>query len=356
MRRVGSATGFLLQDGLGSVRGENQVGIGSFTWRDYGPYGMPSNDNGLTAANGRGYINERFDPETGLQYLHARYYDPNLGRFLSPDTWDPTLPGVDINRYAYAGNDPVNASDPSGHWSSLTSNASLNSNGTGYSFNPQSSGNGGGGLSRAISNNSGGGGSSKEGGGHNNGYGGSDVGNDSSRGDGGNSNLAGNGSGALTDPGSALGDAKDFANAVGQEIAAGISHTAHMINQDVTRFINNPTDMLLSVFNSPLPFAGPARGVRALTAADLASDGLKVVQGTITVERGTAVVRVDMIAGEIANPAQAMTNLMKTAKDAGATTLRIEATIANVRLYNVLNARYGIVTDGAIDTIIIPLK
>ncbi len=43
---------------------------------------MPSNDNGLTVANGRGYINERFDPETGLQYLHARYYDPNLGRFL----------------------------------------------------------------------------------------------------------------------------------------------------------------------------------------------------------------------------------------------------------------------------------
>jgi RHS repeat-associated protein len=54
-------------------------------------------------------------PETDLQYLHARYYDPNLGRFLSPDTWDPTLPGVDINRYAYGMNDPVNMSDPGGH-------------------------------------------------------------------------------------------------------------------------------------------------------------------------------------------------------------------------------------------------
>ncbi len=40
--------------------------------------------------------------ETGLQYLHARYYDPDLGRFLTPDTWDPILAGVDINRYAYA--------------------------------------------------------------------------------------------------------------------------------------------------------------------------------------------------------------------------------------------------------------
>ncbi len=45
-------------------------------------------------------------------YLHARYYDANLGRFLSPDTLDPILAGVDFNRYAYAGNDPVNGSDP----------------------------------------------------------------------------------------------------------------------------------------------------------------------------------------------------------------------------------------------------
>ncbi len=114
MRRVGSATGFLLQDGLGSVRFESQTG-GTSAWRDYGPYGMPSNDNGLTVANGRGYINERFDPETGLQYLHARYYDPHLGRFLSPDTWDPTIPGVDINRYAYSMNEPINSADPYGH-------------------------------------------------------------------------------------------------------------------------------------------------------------------------------------------------------------------------------------------------
>lgn len=36
-------------------------------------------------------------------------------RFISPDDWDPTLPGVGTNRYAYAGNDPINKSDPSGH-------------------------------------------------------------------------------------------------------------------------------------------------------------------------------------------------------------------------------------------------
>lgn len=112
---MGSATGFLLKDGLGSVRNETQTSGATSSWRDYGPYGMPNTQSGLSAANGRGYINERFDPETGLQYLHARYYDPHLGRFLSPDTWDPTIPGVDINRYAYSLNDPINASDPGGH-------------------------------------------------------------------------------------------------------------------------------------------------------------------------------------------------------------------------------------------------
>ena len=36
-------------------------------------------------------------------------------RFISPDDWDPTKPGVGINRYAYSENDPVNKSDPNGH-------------------------------------------------------------------------------------------------------------------------------------------------------------------------------------------------------------------------------------------------
>ena len=36
-------------------------------------------------------------------------------RFISPDDWDPTLPGVGTNRYAYSQNDPVNKSDPNGH-------------------------------------------------------------------------------------------------------------------------------------------------------------------------------------------------------------------------------------------------
>ena len=44
-----------------------------------------------------------------------RYYDPTISRFIQPDPWDPTIPGVGTNRYAYADNNPVNLSDPLGH-------------------------------------------------------------------------------------------------------------------------------------------------------------------------------------------------------------------------------------------------
>jgi RHS repeat-associated protein len=51
------------------------------------------------------------DPEYAGIYLHARYFDPQLGTFLSPDSLDPTLPGVGTNRYSYAFGDPVNGTD-----------------------------------------------------------------------------------------------------------------------------------------------------------------------------------------------------------------------------------------------------
>lgn len=70
-----------------------------------------------TEEESTGWIGERHDKSTGLQYLNARYYDPELGLFTSPDWWDVTIPGVGTNRYSYAFNDPVNRSDPSGNWS-----------------------------------------------------------------------------------------------------------------------------------------------------------------------------------------------------------------------------------------------
>ncbi|RYG99568.1 MAG: hypothetical protein EON58_03475 [Alphaproteobacteria bacterium] len=107
----------LHRDHLSSVRlVTNEAGIRS-EQTSYAAYGEPTNKAMETQ---KGYIGERFDAETGLMYLNARYYDPAFGRFISPDDWDPTLEGVGTNRYAYAQNDPVNKSDPNGHSTSVS--------------------------------------------------------------------------------------------------------------------------------------------------------------------------------------------------------------------------------------------
>jgi RHS repeat-associated protein len=53
---------------------------------------------------------------TGLLYYNARYYDPALGTFISPDTLVPD-PGLvfDYNRYMYVRGNPLRYTDPSGH-------------------------------------------------------------------------------------------------------------------------------------------------------------------------------------------------------------------------------------------------
>jgi len=71
-------------------------------------------DPGL-ADEAKGFIGERFDVDAGLQFLNARYYDPELGLFLQPDWFEVTSAGVGTNRYAYSGNDPVNMVDPGGN-------------------------------------------------------------------------------------------------------------------------------------------------------------------------------------------------------------------------------------------------
>jgi RHS repeat-associated protein len=71
---------------------------------------------GNTAPETKGWIGERHDGDAGLQYLNARYYDPQLGMFLQPDWWEVMEVGVGTNRFSYSFNDPVNGSDPTGHY------------------------------------------------------------------------------------------------------------------------------------------------------------------------------------------------------------------------------------------------
>jgi RHS repeat-associated protein len=103
---------YYLHDGLGNTvalcNGSGTV-TATYTYDVYGV--VRSHTGGTTEFT---FTGEQNDPN-GLEYLRARYYDPATGRFVSHDNWiafaaDPRT----LNGYAYANNNPVNLSDPSG--------------------------------------------------------------------------------------------------------------------------------------------------------------------------------------------------------------------------------------------------
>src|SRR4029450_12777819 len=79
---------------------------------DYRPFGDQVGFASVTES--KGFIGQRQDDETQLMDLHARHYEPVLGRFIQADPSDPTGAGVGVNRYAYALNNPVMMLDPFG--------------------------------------------------------------------------------------------------------------------------------------------------------------------------------------------------------------------------------------------------
>ncbi len=104
---------WLTADNQGSVIGYADGSGNSGATYTYGPYGEPIVSGGASAWGGSRY---RFTgqieiPEAQLYYYKARVYDPNLGRFYQTD---PAGLASDTNLYAYATEDPVNGSDPSG--------------------------------------------------------------------------------------------------------------------------------------------------------------------------------------------------------------------------------------------------
>jgi len=79
---------------------------------DYAPYGSIALG---TAPNGPGYTGHVNDPDTGLVYMQARYYDPSVGRFVGTDPVGPSAGNsFNFNRYNYANNNPIVNMDPDG--------------------------------------------------------------------------------------------------------------------------------------------------------------------------------------------------------------------------------------------------
>ncbi|MBS2545293.1 hypothetical protein KGQ19_00275 [Catenulispora sp. NL8] len=78
------------------------------------PYGEARGKAATTWPDDHTFLGKTTDTTTGLVDIGARKYDPNTGRFISADpVFQGTSPQA-MGGYAYTGNDPVNASDPSG--------------------------------------------------------------------------------------------------------------------------------------------------------------------------------------------------------------------------------------------------
>ncbi len=107
-------TSYYGYDGAGNVRQlTNASGVVTDTY-DYDAFGNVINKTGTTPNNYL-YRGEQFDPDLGMYYFRARYYNPATGRFMSRDPeggnrFDP----ASFQKYLYADGNPVNEWDPTG--------------------------------------------------------------------------------------------------------------------------------------------------------------------------------------------------------------------------------------------------
>ncbi|MBI2265911.1 MAG: RHS repeat-associated core domain-containing protein [Armatimonadetes bacterium] len=105
---------FLVPNGLGSIE------LSYRWWGD--PQQTVSEDSFGNRLSVTGSVNHsvsftgrEWDDETGLYYYRARYYDPQVGRFIGEDP----IGGFEQSLYAYVGNNPVGWIDPFGLYSYL---------------------------------------------------------------------------------------------------------------------------------------------------------------------------------------------------------------------------------------------
>jgi RHS repeat-associated protein len=105
-----AATGplYFVHDHLGSTTAfTNSLGV-AVSQATYDSFGNANVGANLTRYT---YTGREFDSDTGLYYYRARWYDPQIGRFISED---PIGLAGGINSFAYVSNNPQNKTDPLG--------------------------------------------------------------------------------------------------------------------------------------------------------------------------------------------------------------------------------------------------
>ncbi|MBI3448833.1 MAG: hypothetical protein HY049_07970 [Acidobacteria bacterium] len=105
-------------DHLGSVRAMTDLNGQLVMRENYFPFGKEMPDLSGTDLS-KSFTGHERDAESGLYYMLARYYSPDIGRFLSPDPWKATRPADTQawNEYSYVSNSPMSHTDPYGLFS-----------------------------------------------------------------------------------------------------------------------------------------------------------------------------------------------------------------------------------------------
>ena len=88
----------------------------------YDPWGVPTvtGDTELAKINPCSYRGYDYDEETGYYYLQSRYYDPEIGRFISIDAVIDGRNIVGNNLYAYCWNSPIVMADATGYYAAYS--------------------------------------------------------------------------------------------------------------------------------------------------------------------------------------------------------------------------------------------
>ena len=118
----GSTRTEYVYDGRGSVAAEVSYNNAWYTFggglarktvtsKSYTPFGEQIGET----VSGFGYNGEYYNAATGMIYLRARFYAPEMNRFGQKDTLRGNIAdGISLNRYLYCQSDPVNFADYNG--------------------------------------------------------------------------------------------------------------------------------------------------------------------------------------------------------------------------------------------------
>ena len=105
-----------MEDGLGSITEVTNWHGNVRRAYVYDSFGNTATQTGtLNPTNPFKYTGRELEEETGLYYYRARFYDPEIGRFINEDPIG--FEGDGLNLYAYVKNNPINRTDPFGEFS-----------------------------------------------------------------------------------------------------------------------------------------------------------------------------------------------------------------------------------------------